>query len=258
MFAMNKSLVGVSLAAILAWSGMVARADLWETLGLKKRAKALVALTEEEIGKGVREALAQGVEQAVAKLGQTNGFLSDAKIRIPVPSGLQRAESALRGLGQGQYVDEFVAALNRAAEQAVPQSGPVLGDAIRQMTLDDARAILNSTNTTAATDFFRRTSTTNLQVRLLPLVKKATDQAGVTSNYKRLLERAGLGSTSLLGGIGRSFLGMESLDLDEYVTRKSLDGLFVKIAEEEQRIRSNPAARATALLQRVFGTTTSR
>lgn len=249
------SLLALALCLAILAPARSVRADLWETLGLKKRAKALVALTEEEIGKALREALAQGVERSVAKLGQSNGFLADASIRIPMPSGLQRVESALRGLGQGQMVDEFVAALNRAAEQAVPQSGPVLGDAIRQMTMDDARSILNSTNTSAATDFFRRTSTTNLQARLLPLVKKATDQTGVTANYKKLLDRAGLGSSSFLGGIGRNLLGMESLDLDDYVTRKSLDGLFVKIAEEEQRIRNNPAARATALLQRVFGAT---
>jgi Protein of unknown function (DUF4197) len=241
------------LACVLLGFATASRADLWETLGLKKRAKALVELTEDEIGKALREALAQGVERSVAKLGQTNGFLSDAKIRIPMPTGLQTAESMLRKVGQGKMVDDFVAALNRAAEQAVPESGPVLGDAIRQMTMEDARQILNSTNTAAATDFFRRTSHTNLQTRLLPLVKKATDQAGVTSNYKRLLDKAGMGSSSFLGGIGRSVLGVESLDVDDYVTRKTLDGLFVKIAEEEKRIRENPAARATALLQRVFG-----
>lgn len=242
----------IILVVFLGVARPAARADLWETLGLKKRTSAITALTEDQIASGLREALAQGVQKAVSTLGQTNGFLGDAAVRIPLPNSLQRTESTLRALGQQSLVDEFRTTLNRAAEQAVPEAAAVLGDAVRQMTVQDARAILNSTNT-AATDFFRRTSQTNLHARFLPIVKQATEQTGVTARYKGLLEAAGVGGTGFLGNLGRSVLGTESLDLDDYVTRKAMDGLFLKIGDEERRIRENPTARASELLQKVFG-----
>lgn len=229
----------------------MARADLWETLGLKKRGKALTALTEEQVTAGLREALAQGVEQAVKKLGRTNGFLENAQVKIPLPPALKRAETVLRGLKQDALADELSTTLNRAAEQAVPASAEVLADAVRQMTVEDARSILGSTNT-AATDYFRRTSMTDLHARFLPIVKKATETAGVTGAYKSVLDRAGMSGSGLLGGLGRSLLGSENLDLDDYVTRKALDGLFLEIGQEERRIRENPGARATELLRKVF------
>lgn len=248
----RRALVLLVLSVLALGVGVSAvRADLWETLGLKKRGKALVELSEEQIAAGLREALAQGVQEAVAKLGRSNGFLQDVQVKIPLPSSLQRAESVLRGLGQEKLADDFNTALNRAAERAVPEAASVLADSVRQMSVEDARAILSSTNT-AATDYFRRTSQTNLQARLLPIVKKSTAEAGVTASYKAMLDRAGLSGSSLLGGLGRSLLGADSLDLDEYVTRKALDGLFLKMGEEERRIRENPAARATELLRKVF------
>jgi hypothetical protein len=137
--------------------------------------------------------------------------------------------------------------MNRAAEKAVPEAAAVLSDAVRQMTLADAKAILTSTNT-AATDYFRRTSQTNLHARFLPIVKQATEKTGVTAAYKRMMEKTSL------GGFSASFLSKDAFDIDDYVTRKSLDGLFLKIAEQEKAIRENPAARTTELLQKVFGT----
>lgn len=246
------------MTVILAWflapgpADLGARADLWESLGLKKRARAWTALSEEQVAAGLREALAQGVEQAIGTLGRTNGFLKDVQVKIPLPAGLQRVESALRRMGQENVADEFDAALNRAAERAVPEAAAVLADSVRQMTLDDARAILSSTNT-AATAYFQRTSRTNLHARLLPIVKSATAEAGVSASYKAMLDRSGMSGSGLLGGLARSVLGSDNLDLDDYVTRKALDGLFLKIADEERRIRENPGARATELLQRVFG-----
>lgn len=229
-----------------------ARGDLWQSLGLKKRAEGWAALSEELVVSGLREALAKGVGSAVAGLGRTNGFLGDAKVRIPLPSGLQRTEAALRRLGQGERVDAFVATLNRAAEQAMPEAAVVLADAVLRMTVEDARGILQATNA-AATDYFRRTSRKELHARVLPLVGKATEQTGVTAGYKGLLELAGGSRSGFLGGLGRSLLGVDSLDLDEYVTQRALDGLFLKIGEEEVRIRENPGARTTELLRQVFG-----
>lgn len=234
---------------------LAAEASLWERLGLRKRAATSGAPTDSELVSGLKEALQRGVRQAVDRLGREDGFLSDAQVKIPLPDGLQRMEGVLRTLGQGHLADEFTVALNRAAEAAVPEAAAILGDAVSRMTLADARDIVTSTNT-AATDYFRRTSFDELEARFLPRVREATEKAGVTSAYKRALDRAGLGAGGgggLLGGLGRSLLGTENLDLDAYVTRKSLDGLFVKIAEEERRIRDDPAARTSALLERVFG-----
>lgn len=242
------------LALAIGAAPLSTHADLWDILGLRKKAGALSTLTEEQVASGLREALAQGIERAVAVLGKTNGFLQDAQVRIPLPPTLQRAEAVLGRLGQQARVEEFHTTLNRAAEQAVPEAAGVLADSVRRMTLEDARAILNSTNT-AATDFFRRTSTTNLHMRLLPIVKTATERTGVTAGYKDLVTRSGLGGSGLLGGLGRSLLGAETLDVDDYVTSRALEGLFLKIGEEEKRIREDPAARATELLKKVFGGT---
>jgi hypothetical protein len=153
----------------------------------------------------------------------------------------------LRTLHQDKLADEFVTTLNRAAERAVPEAAAVLGDAIKQITLADAQTILTGTNN-AATAYFRRVGETNLQQRFLPIVRTATQQAGVTSAYKKMMEKASFGGFS-----AGSLLGRDATDLDGYVTRKALDGLFLKIGEEEKRIRENPVARTTDLLQKVFG-----
>jgi hypothetical protein len=137
--------------------------------------------------------------------------------------------------------------MNRAAEQAVPEAAAVLGDSVKAMTLADAKTILTGTND-AATAYFRRTSETNLYARFLPIVQKATENAGVTSAYKKMTEKANFGGFS-----ATSLLGEDAVNLDGYVTRKALDGLFLKISDEERRIRENPVARTTELLQKVFG-----
>jgi hypothetical protein len=141
--------------------------------------------------------------------------------------------------------------MNHAAEQAVPEAAAVLSDSVKQMTVADAKSILLGTNN-AATEFFRRTSETNLYAAFLPIVKAATEKAGVTAAYKRMTDKAtgGLGN---LGALSGAIFGKEVPDIDDYVTRKALDGLFLKIGEEEKRIRENPLARTTALLQKVFG-----
>ena len=204
---------------------------------------SIAALSQEQVISALKEALGKGVEHAVSTLGTTNGFLSDLRVKIPVPEPLQKVERSLRLLGQDKLADDFIATMNHAAEQAVPQAASVLGNAVQQMTLADAKAILTSTNT-AATEFFRRTSSTNLYARFYPIVAKATQAVGVTSAYKNMMDKAGFAS---------AFLGDKVGDLDAYVTQKSLDGLFLKIADEEKRIRENPVARTTDLLQKVFG-----
>jgi hypothetical protein len=244
----------VSLAACNLLAVSLPAADLFEKLGLKKPASvpSISGLSEDQITSGLKEALANGVQQAVTNLGRSDGFLKDANVRIPMPENLRKVEKGLRAVGQTKLADDFVTTLNRAAEQAVPEAAGVLGDSVRQMTVADAKAILTGTNT-AATAYFRRTSETNLTARFLPIVKKATEQTGVTAAYKQMIAKADVGGLTGLGSLGGLSLKKESLDLDAYVTRKALDGLFLKISEQEVLIRENPAARTTALLQQVFG-----
>jgi hypothetical protein len=222
----------------------------FERLGLSGKKSAtnssdpLGALSQDEIIKGLRAALVQGVEQAVSRLGTADGFLSDKAVKIPMPDELHRVEKTLRKLGQDKYADEFVTTLNRAAEQAVPQAAGVLADSVKQMTVSDAKNILSGTNN-AATEYFRRTSSTNLYAKLLPIVQEATAKTGLTGTYKKMVDK--------VPPVFGSFLGADATDLDGYVTRRTLDGLFVKIADEEKRIRENPLARTSEVLQKVFG-----
>lgn len=214
-------------------------------------ANSLAGLSADQMAGGLKEALAKGVQQAVTALGKSDGFLKDAAVKIPMPASLERVEKTLRTLRQDKLADEFVTTMNRAAERAVPEAASVLGNAVKQMTIADAQAILTATNN-AATQYFRRTSETNLYARFLPIVKSATENAGVTAAYKRMTDQAG-GSLGGLGAFGGKLLGVEAPDLDGYVTRKTLDGLFLKISEEEKNIRQNPVARTTDLLKQVFG-----
>ena len=160
-----------------------------------------------------------------------------------MPDSLVWVEKSLRTLGQDQLADEFVASMNHAAEQAVPEAAAIFSDAIQAMTLDDARAILTGPDD-AATQYFRTRTETALTERMLPIVTRTTGTAGVTAAYKRMLSSAG-GMTGLLSG--------DATDLDGYVTREALDGLYAMVAVEEKRIRENPAARSSDLLKRVFG-----
>jgi len=201
------------------------------------------ALSNNEVVSGLKEALANGVETAVNTLGKPGGFLGNKAVQIAVPDSLQTLASAARTIGQGQYVDSFETTMNQAAEKAVPEAAKILSDAIRTMGVDDAMNILNGPND-AATQYFRKTSEAALTERFKPIVSQATDQAGVTAAYKNLSGQA----APLLGGM----LDNSSLNLDQYVTNKSLDGLFKYIAMEEKRIRENPAARTTDLLKKVF------
>ena len=200
-------------------------------------------LSEAEMHSGLQEALAQGVIHAVNELGQPGGYLDDAEVRIPLPGMLQNADQALRIMGQGDAVDEFIVTMNRAAERAVPLAADIVGDAVREMSITDAREILTGPDD-AATQYFRRQSTDALTTAMRPIVSETTEQAGVTRAYSQLVQRAG----PVAGMLG------DTLDLDNYVTEQTLNGLFLKIAEQERAIRANPMGHGSALLERVFGT----
>lgn len=262
---MKQQLLKAALALIGIWFGSQdgARAGVLDFLGLGSQGNntaavppAVSALSQDQVVQGLKEALSKGVQAAVSQLGHDGGFLTNLNVKIPMPDKLRTVEKTLRAVHQDKLADEFVDTMNHAAEQAVPEAGGVFGDSIKNMSMADAKAILTGTNN-AATQYFRATTETNLFEKFLPIVKKATDQTGVTSAYKRLME-TGNGGTSLggLGSFGRSLLGPEAVDVDRYVTNKALDGLFKMVAEEEQRIRENPVARTSDLLQKVFGAVT--
>lgn len=249
------------LAAFLLTSRTAPAAGLLDRLGISGKTNAvsgaLGALPQDQMVSGLKEALAKGLSSAVSGLGRDGGFLTNISVKIPVPASMQKVEKAARALKQDALVDDFVRVMNGAAEKAVPEAAAVFGDAVKQMSIVDAKSILSGTNN-AATTYFRRTTETNLYSRFLPIVKKATDTAGVSSAYKKVLDNAGLsGETGKLinglGAFGGKQFDPKSLDLDDYVTRKALDGLFTMVADEEKRIRENPAARTTDLLKKVFG-----
>ncbi|HEV2539508.1 MAG TPA: DUF4197 domain-containing protein [Frateuria sp.] len=216
---------------------------------------AAASLPSSDIAAGLKEALAKGTTSAIDSLGRTDGFWGNAKVRIPLPGKLEQAGQLARQLGQGAKVDAFELSMNRAAEKAVPQVADIFGEAIRKMTLEDARGILTGGDH-AATDFFRRVAGDALAARIRPIVADATDRVGATKKYKALVAGGGglggvLGSLGSLGGKERG--KGNPFDLDDYVTSRTLDGLFTMIGEQEQSIRRNPAARTTDLLKKVFG-----
>jgi uncharacterized protein YaaQ len=201
------------------------------------------ALSNEQIADGLKQALDKGADFAVDELGKAGGFLDNPNVRIPMPESLQKVEKTLRKIGQDKYADEFEVTMNKAAEQAVPLTLNVLKQAIQQMTVADAKAILDG-NDDAATQYLKRIGSDELRSRIAPIVQEATAKAGVTKVYKKMYDKMGFAG---------KYIDLEDYDVDRYVTDKTMDGLFVKIAEEEKKIRDNPAERTTDLLKQVFG-----
>lgn len=237
------------LAAVFAHSAGAGLSDYLDKLGGAitgpdtAGSPALSSLTDQETVAALKQALEKGTRFAVDSLGRQGGFLDNARVRIPMPASLSWVDKSLRSLGQNQLADDFVASMNRAAEQAVPQAAAIFGAAIQAMSVQDAKAILSGPDD-AATRYFRSHTETALTEKMHPIVAQATQATGVTAAYKSMMSSAG-GVTGLLSG--------DATDLDGYVTRKTLDGLFVMVAEEEKEIRENPLARSTELLKKVFG-----
>ena len=202
----------------------------------------LAASADGESIKALKEALNRGAAAAVEGLGRPDGFFANDRVRIPLPEKVSRAEKTLRRLGGGKYADQLVEAMNRAAEAAVVDARPILLQAVRQMTVDDALGIVKGSDD-AATRYFRQVTGDQLTDKLRPLVEAATQKVGVARKYEKLA-----GKASQLGLINAA-----DADLDAYITGKTLDGLFLMIAEEEKAIRQNPVATGSALIKKVFG-----
>jgi hypothetical protein len=199
------------------------------------------ALTNDEIIAGLKEALAVGTQKAIALVSKPDGYYKNPDIKIPLPESVHKVEKLLRAAGYGEKVDSFELSMNRAAERAAPEAQSIFGDAIKQMTFDDANEILNGPDN-AATLYFEDKTSDRLREIFKPIVKDAMGEVGVTRSYQELNARA----ESM--PFGKSI----SLDLDQYVTDGSLKGLFRMLAEEEKKIRTQPEARVTDLLKKVF------
>jgi len=205
-------------------------------------ALTLADISQSEAARGLKAALERGARQAVTQLGQTNGFLGNEKVRIPLPSQLEDAQRLLRTFGQGPRLDELVTRMNRAAEAAVPLAQDLMLAAVRGMTVDDARKILNG-GETAGTDFFADKTRVPLAQQFLPVVTRSTEKVGLAEQYNQIAGRAA----------DFGLLKREDASIQQYVTGKALDGLYLVIGEEERKIRRDPVGTGSALLGKVFG-----
>ena len=203
---------------------------------------ALDTLTSKDATGGLRAALSQGIETAVTQLGANNGFLNDPKVAIPLPPALAKAERALRLVGMGGEADQLKATMNHAAEQAVAAAKPIFKQALQRMSLEDAKGILTG-GEDAGTQYFRRATGAQLGAKFGPIVARETAKLHLASVYDRYAGKA--------AGVG--LISQQEASLNDYVTEKSLDGLFSRIADEEQAIRKNPVGQANSLIRKVFG-----
>lgn len=224
----NQSLVAVSLLVLAA------RQQAW--------ALSLADLTEKDASAGLKTALERGVLAAIGLLGQPGGFLDNPKVRIPLPGYLDDASKLLRQFGQGKRVDELVTSMNRAAEAAVPMGKDLLVGAVKSMSVTDAKNILSGGDN-SVTQFFAQKTRVPLGEKFLPVVTQATEKVGLVEKYNQVA-----GKASSLGLVKK-----EDANLQQYVTGKSLDGLYTIIGEEERKIRQDPVGTGSAILQKVFG-----
>ena len=191
---------------------------------------------------GLKEALSIGTDNAVKNVSKMDGYFGNEVIKILMPEKIQKVADVLRKVGYQKEVDDFILSMNRAAEKAAPMATQYFVGAIKEMSFDDARKILNGGNT-AATEFFKSKTSDKIAASFKPVVSSSMNEVGVTKKYKDMM-----GKYESL-----PFVDKESIDLDSYVTNKAMDGLFYMVGEEEKKIRTNPAARVTDLLKEVFG-----
>jgi hypothetical protein len=204
----------------------------------------LADLTQKDASAGVKAALERGADIAVQLLGKQDGFWGNDKVRIPLPDWISRAERALKMIGKGRDIDDMKLGINRAAEQAAPQAKKLLSDAVKSMTVQDAKAIVSGGDN-SVTDFFKEKTAKPLNDKFLPIVTGVTDRIGLAKQYNSLagkVEQTGLVK-----------LKPEQRKVETHVTAKALDGLYYMIGEEEKKIRKDPVAAGSDILRRVFG-----
>ena len=221
---------------------LIAPAALLFLAAQRAQALTLADLSSTDAASGVKAALEKGATVAVGLLGRTDGFLGNPKVRIPLPGYLEDGAKMLRMIGQGGRIDELVTAMNRAAEQAVPAGKDLLVNAVRTMSVADAKGILTGGDT-SVTQFFANKTRSPLTARFLPVVTSATVKVNLAEKYNRIAEKAS----------GFGLVKKEDANIQNYVTGKTLDGLYLMIGEEERKIRQDPVGSGSAILQKVFG-----
>ncbi|CAM2893760.1 MULTISPECIES: DUF4197 domain-containing protein [Pseudomonas] len=210
-------------------------------LGANAMALSLGDLSQGDATGGLKDALTQGAQIAVKQLGAPGGFSNNPEVKIGLPGKLEKAAGALKMLGMGDQISQLEASMNKAAESAVTQAQPILVNAVKNMSVSDAKGILSG-GQDSATQYLDKSSREQIRAKFLPIVKQSTDKVGVAQQYNALAKKAPMG---LLGG--------KSDSVENYVTEQALDGLFKMIAQQEESIRQNPAAAATSLAKKVFG-----
>ena len=202
----------------------------------------LEGISRQDATAALRTALEKGSLSAVATLGRVDGFLGNPQVKIPLPDSAQRAERMLRRVGMGKYADELVVTMNRAAEAAVLEARTLFVQAVKKMSVQDAKGIISG-GETAGTDYFRRSTRAQLHERFLPIVQRATARVDLAQKYDQYAQSA--------AAVG--LLRKEDADLDQYVTEKTLDGLYLMVAEEEKKIRKDPIGTGSSIIRKVFG-----
>ncbi|KAA8703482.1 MULTISPECIES: DUF4197 domain-containing protein [Pseudomonas] len=210
-------------------------------LGANAMALSLGDLSQGDATGGLKDALTQGAQIAVKQLGTPGGFSNNPEVKIGLPGKLEKAAGALKMLGMGDQITQLEDSMNKAAESAVTQAQPILVNAVKNMSVTDAKGILSG-GQDSATQYLDKSSREQIRAKFLPIVKQSTDKVGVAQQYNALAKKAPMG---LLGGKADS--------VENYVTEQALDGLFKMIAQQEESIRQNPAAAATSLAKKVFG-----
>jgi hypothetical protein len=202
----------------------------------------LEGITRQDASAALKAALEKGSLAAVANLGRVDGFLGNPQVKIPLPESAQRVEHTLRRFGMGKYADELIVTMNRAAESAVPEAKALFVQSVKKMTVQDAKGIISGGDT-AGTDYFRRTTRGELHQRFRPIVEKATARVQLAQRYEQFADKA----------LAVGMLKKDDADLDEYVTQKALDGLYLMVAQEEKKIRKDPIGTGSSIIKKVFG-----
>ena len=226
---MNALALRLLLVALGAWLNVAAAAELDK-------------ISNQDAVRGLKAALEKGSTVAVNNLGRTDGFFGNDRVKIPLPNSLKRYERLMRGVGMGKYADELILTMNRAAEAAVPEAKVLLVDAVKKMSVQDAKGILTGGDT-AGTEYFKRTTSDPLRARFLPIVQQSTKKVKLAESYNNYA-----GQAAKFGLVTK-----EHANLDAYVTQKALDGLFFMIGEEEKKIRRDPVGTGTDIIKKVFG-----
>ncbi len=211
-------------------------------IGAPAHAAGLASLSNADTVNGLKQALTDGSAAAVSLLGKENGYFGNPQVKIPLPKAIQQIEGALRLMGKKKEADDLVLSMNRAAEAAVPEAKALLVDAVKNMSVQDAKGVLTGGDT-AATEYFRRTTQLQLSERFLPIVKNITDRSGLAQQYNSL------------AGQGMSFglVDKDEATVENYVTKKAVDGLYFMIGEQERKFRQNPVGASSDIVKKVFG-----